>query len=72
MMPMNQVNPKDNAWPKNLDSPRQQTAGFPHQPLSNQGPSFGMAPLTFPQRQNQATKGPTPASFMKSTPAGKN
>ena len=69
MMPMDQVNPQNNAWPKNLDTP---TARFPDQPLSNQGPSFGMAPLTFPQRQNQATKGPTPASFMKSTPAGKN
>ena len=58
MMPMDQVNPQDNAWPKNLDSP---SAGFPDHPLTNQGPSLGMAPPTLTQRQNQATAAPRPA-----------
>ena len=69
MMPMDQVNSQDNTWPKNMDIPRQPTAGFPVQPLTNQGPSFGMAPPTFPLKQNQATKAPRPAGKKYISPA---
>ena len=63
IMPQNQNNPQNNAWanPQSINRARQPTSGNPDQSLTNQGSSFGMAPPTFPQRQNNAPRTPRPA-----------
>ena len=65
MLPKDQVNPQNNPWfnPQSFDNARQPAAKNPDQPLTNQEPSFGMAPPTFTPRQNQGPKVPRPAGI---------